>query len=159
GAAVAFGLSAACADEVVVGIQLPLTGPIASFAGPPLKAGIEVAMERLEKSKFLGEGRTLKLLIEDDAADKNQAISLANRFVTRDHVSVMLAPPTTVLASAAAPVANSLETPILTIAVADVVTQVGPWVYKLYMGPDAAMTAVGQYAADKAKVKKVAVVY
>lgn len=157
--AITLGAAAAKADEIVVGIQLPLTGPIASFAGPPLKAGIDVALERLEKSKFLGDGRTLKLLIEDDAADKNQAITLANRFITRDHVSVLLGPPTTVLASAAAPVANSLETPIMTIAVADVVTQVGPWVYKLYMSPDAAMTAVGQYAADKLKVKKVAIVY
>ncbi|MGZ5896658.1 MAG: ABC transporter substrate-binding protein, partial [Xanthobacteraceae bacterium] len=158
-AILALGATAATADEVLVGIQLPLTGPIASFAGPPLKAGVELALERIEKSNFLGDGRKLKVLIEDDAADKNQAISLTNRFVTRDHVSILLGPPTTVLASAAAPVANSLDTPILTIAVADVVTQVGPWVYKLYMSPDAAMTAVGQYATDKLKVKKVALVY
>lgn len=155
----AFGATTALADEIVVGVQLPLTGPIASFAGPPLKAGIDLAFERIEKSNFLGDGRKLKLLIEDDAADKNQAISLANRFITRDQVSILLGPPTTVLASAAAPVANSLDTPILTIAVADVVTQVGPWVYKLYMSPDAAMTAVGRYATDKLKVKKVALVY
>ena len=157
--ALTLGASAAFADEVTVGIQLPLTGPIASFAGPPLKAGLDLALERIEKSNFMGDGRKLKLLIEDDAADKTQAISLTNRFVTRDHVSILLGPPTTVLASAAAPVANSLETPIMTIAVADVVTQVGPWVYKLYMSPDAAMTAVGQYAVDKLKAKKVALVF
>jgi branched-chain amino acid transport system substrate-binding protein len=150
---------AAQADEVSVGVQLPLTGPIASFAGPPLKAGFEVALERIEKTKFLGEGRKLNLIIEDNAADKTQVIALANRFVQRDHVALMVGPPTTVLAAAAAPVANNLETPILTIAVADVVTKIGPWVYKLYMGPDAAMTAVAKYAVDKAKVKKVAIVF
>jgi branched-chain amino acid transport system substrate-binding protein len=159
GAFLVLGSPAAFADEVSVGVQLPLTGPIASFAGPPLKAGLELALDRIEKSNFLGDGRTLKLLIEDDAADKNQAISLTNRFVTRDRVSILLGPPTTVLASAAAPVANSLDTPILAIAVADVVTQVGPWVYKLYMSPDAAMTAVGKYAIEKLKAKKIALVY
>jgi branched-chain amino acid transport system substrate-binding protein len=147
------------ADEVSVGVQLPLTGPIASFAGPPLKTGFEIALDRIIKTKFLGEGRKLNLILEDDAADKSQVISLTNQFVQRDHVALMVGPPTTVLAAAAAPVANNLETPILTIAVADVITKTGPWVYKLYMGPDAAMTAVGKYAVDKAKVKKVAIVY
>jgi len=149
-------LTPAAADEVVVGVQLPLTGPIASFAGPPLKAGIEVALEQIQSGKLLGEGRTLKVLIEDDAADKSQAINLTNRFITRDQVSVLLGPPTTVLAAAAAPVANNLETPIIAIAVADVVTQTGPWVFKLYMSPDAAMTAVARHAVETLKVKKVA---
>src|SRR5689334_8408089 len=128
--------SPAIADEVTVGIQLPLTGPIASFAGPPLKAGIDVALEQIQQGKLIGEGRSLKVLIEDDAADKSQAISLANRFITRDQAAVLLGPPTTVLAAAAAPVANDLQTPIVAIAVADVVTQTGPWVFKLYMSPD-----------------------
>ena len=149
----------ALADEVTVGVQLPLTGPIASFAGPPLKAGIDIALEQINSGKLLGEGRTLKVLIEDDAADKSQAISLTNRFITRDQVSVLLGPPTTVLAAAAAPVANELQTPIVTIAVADVVTQTGPWVYKLYMSPDAAMTAVARHAVEALHVKKVAIVY
>src|SRR4051812_27902827 len=147
------------ADEVTVGIQLPLTGPIASFAGPPLKAGIDVALEQIQQGKLLGEGRTLKVLVEDDAADKSQVINLTNRFVTRDQVSVLLGPPTTVLAAAAAPVANNLETPIVTIAVADVITQTGPWVFKLYMSPDAAMTAVARHAVDDLKVKRLAIVF
>jgi branched-chain amino acid transport system substrate-binding protein len=147
------------ADEVTVGIQLPLTGPIASFAGPPLKAGIDVALEQIQQGKLLGEGRTLKVLVEDDAADKSQVINLTNRFVTRDQVSVLLGPPTTVLAAAAAPVANNLETPIVTIAVADVITQTGPWVFKLYMSPDAAMTAVARHAVDALKVKRLAIVF
>jgi len=151
--------SPALADEVIVGVQLPLTGPIASFAGPPLKAGIDVALEQIQQGKLLGEGRSLKVLIEDDAADKSQAINLTNRFITRDQVSVLLGPPTTVLAAAAAPVANNLETPIITIAVADVITQTGPWVFKLYMSPDAAMTAVARHAVDVLKTKKVAIVY
>jgi len=151
--------SPAIADEVTVGIQLPLTGPIASFAGPPLKAGIDVALEQIQQGKLIGEGRSLKVLIEDDAADKSQAISLANRFITRDQVAVLLGPPTTVLAAAAAPVANDLQTPIVAIAVADVVTQTGPWVFKLYMSPDAAMTQVARHAVDVLKTRKVAIVY
>jgi branched-chain amino acid transport system substrate-binding protein len=154
-----FGAATAAADEVVIGAQLPLTGPIASFAGPPLKAGYEIALAHINKTGMLGAGRTIKLLIEDDAADKAQAISLATRFISRDKASILVGPPTTVLALAAAPVANNMETPILTIAVADEVIQTGPWVNKLYMNPNAAMTALGKYAVEKLKAKSVALVF
>jgi branched-chain amino acid transport system substrate-binding protein len=146
------------ADEVVVGVQLPLTGPFASFAGPTMKAGLDLAVEHIKKTNLLGDGRSLKVLLEDDATDKSQAISLTNQFVTRDKASVLLGPPTTVLAAAAAPAANSLQTPMMTIAVAPVVTATGPWIYKLYMSPDAAMNALGAYA-DSHSLKKVAIVF
>jgi branched-chain amino acid transport system substrate-binding protein len=158
GVAAAVFASPALADEISVGMQLPLTGPMASFAGPPMKIGAELAVEKINKDGLLGKGTTLKLLLEDDATDKNQAISLTQRFINSDKVPILLGPPTTVLAAAAAPAANNLKTPILTIAVADVVTQAGPWVYKLYLGPDTAMQAMGQYAA-KTNVKTVALVY
>ena len=68
------------ADEVIIGEQYPLSGPMAAFSGPFLKQGAEMAVERINKDQMIGPGRTLKLVIEDNAGDRNQAISLMSKF-------------------------------------------------------------------------------
>src|ERR1700722_1155544 len=77
--------AAAAADEVIIGAQFPLSGPMASYSGPFLRQGAEIARDRIQSEQLLGPGRTLKLLMEDNAGDRNQAISLMNRFATSDN--------------------------------------------------------------------------
>jgi branched-chain amino acid transport system substrate-binding protein len=67
------------ADEVVIAAQYPLSGPMASYSGPFLREGTEIAIQRIDETEMLGKGRTLKVIIEDNAGDRNQAISLMNR--------------------------------------------------------------------------------
>ena len=115
-ASVAIGDPAARAEEVLIGAQLPLSGPLAAFAGPRLRAGVEVAVEEINSSQMLGPGRTIKLSIEDDAGDKTQTIALINKRATVDHVTAILGPTNSALALPAAPVANELKVPMLAIA-------------------------------------------
>jgi len=42
------------ADEVIIGEQYPLSGPMAAFSGPFLKQGAEMAVERINKEQMLG---------------------------------------------------------------------------------------------------------
>ena len=148
----------ASAEEVRVGVILPLTGHLASWGGVPPSRGVQVALDEIAATNMLGAGRTIKAFIEDDASDKTQVITLVNKLVTRDKVSVLLGPSTTVLSSVAAPIANQLKTPIITLAVSEAVTKTGPYAFKIYPGPTQVITAVAEHLVDKAKVKSLVVV-
>jgi branched-chain amino acid transport system substrate-binding protein len=155
-----FGLTTASnAEEVVVGAQFPLSGPMASYSGPFLKSGAEIALKRIKEEQFLGKDRTLKLLIEDNAGDRNQAISLMNRFATADNALAVLGVYGSYLSLPVAPVANELKTPLLAIAVSPAIAQAGPWSFTLLEQPKYSMEPLAALAVDRLKVRKIAIVY
>lgn len=147
------------AEDVVVGAQFPLSGPMASYSGPYLRSGAEIALERINRDQLLGKGRTLKLLIEDNAGDRNQAISLMNRFATADQVVAVLGVYGSFLSLPVAPVANELKTPFLAIAVSPAIPQAGPWSFTLLEQPSVSMSALAALAVDRLKIQNVAIVY
>jgi branched-chain amino acid transport system substrate-binding protein len=155
-------LGATCgarAEEVVVGAQYPLSGAMASYSGPFLREGTELALQRVNETHLLGEGRTLKILIEDNAGDRNQAISLMNRFASADNVIAVLGVYGSFLSLPAAPVANDLKVPFLAIAVSDAISQAGPWSFSLLEPADVQMDTLGKFAVDQLHVKTIALVY
>ena len=126
GLAVLLGAAwSARADDVVIGAQYPLSGPMASYSGPFLREGTLLALERINRDHLLGNGRTLKILIEDNAGDRNQAISLMNRFANGDRVTAVLGVYGSFLSLPAAPVANDLKVPLLAIAISDAIAKAG----------------------------------
>lgn len=155
----AFTAGPALAEQVAVGVVLPMTGALASWAGPPIKRGMQVALDEIASSKMLGPGRSLKVLFEDDASDKTQSITLTNRLITRDKVSLILGPSSSPLAAAAAPVANEHQTPMIAIAVSEAITRTGPWIFKIYQGPGPTITAAAKYLVDHLHAKSVSIVY
>jgi branched-chain amino acid transport system substrate-binding protein len=146
------------ADEVTVGAEVALTGPMASFIGPNLRAGFEVAVDRINRLHLAGNN-TVKLLTEDVASDKSQVIAVTTKFATVDKVSVILGPATTVLGAAAAPVANNLETPIIAIAYATEIVKPNPWAYRAYMRAEASSKSIAEFALDRLKIKSAVLVY
>jgi branched-chain amino acid transport system substrate-binding protein len=157
-AAAAFA-APAFAEDVVVGVVLPMTGALASWAGPPIYRGMQVALDEIASTKMLGDGRNLKVLLEDDASDKTQSITLTNRLIARDKASLILGPSSSPLAAAAAPVANQNKTPMIAIAVSEEITKTGPWIYKIYQGPGPTITAAAKYLVDNLHAKSVTIVY
>ena len=99
--AVALGASAAQAD-VTIGVSLPLTGPTSAL-GIPCKNGI-----LLWPTTVAGE--KLNVIILDDATDPTQGVKNARRFVSEDHVDLMLGSAATPIAVAMAPVAAESHT-------------------------------------------------
>src|SRR5215469_4714176 len=149
----------ALADDVVIGAQYPLSGPMASYSGPFLREGTEIAIKRINETQMLGKDRNLKVIIEDNAGDRNQAISLMNRFATSDNALAVLGVYGSYLSLPAAPVANELKIPFLAIAASPAIVQAGPWSFILIEQPDSSMKIEAQYAAEKLKVKTAASVY
>ena len=146
------------AEDVVIAAQYPLSGPMASYSGPFLKEGTEIAIQRINETKMLGEGRTLKVIIEDNGGDRNQAISLMNRFATTDNALAVLGVYGSYLSLPTAPVANELKIPFLAIAASPAIVQAGPWSFILIEQPDSSMKILADYAANTLKVKTAAMV-
>jgi len=149
---------AARADDVVIGAQYPLSGPMASYSGPFLREGTELALARINRDHLLGPGRTLKVALEDNAGDRNQAISLMSRFANSKAVAV-LGVYGSFLSLPAAPVANDLKMPLLAIAVSDAISQAGPWSFSMLEPADISMNVLAKYAVDRLHIKNVALVY
>lgn len=147
------------ADEVIIAAQYPLSGPMASYSGPFLREGTEIAIKRINETQLLGKDRTLKVIIEDNAGDRNQAISLMNRFATSDNALAVLGVYGSYLSLPAAPVANELKIPFLAIAASPAIVQAGPWSFILIEQPDSSMKIEAQFAADRLKVKTAAMVF
>jgi branched-chain amino acid transport system substrate-binding protein len=152
-------LGAARADEVIIGEQYPLSGPMAAFSGPFLKQGAEMAVERINKEQMLGPGRTLKLVIEDNAGDRNQAISLMSKLANTPGVVAIHGVYGSFLSLPAAPVANDLKIPFLATAVSTQIAAAGPWSFTQLPPALVSMNTIGEFAINKHHIKKVAAIY
>ena len=78
--------SAVTADEIIIGVAGPITGPYASF-GEQLQRGAQMAVKDINAAGGV-LGKTIKLEIGDDACDPKQAVAVANRFVNKGVVFV-----------------------------------------------------------------------
>ena len=143
------------AEEVVIGVQLPLTGPMASWTGPVMRDGIWIGQDQVEQLKLLGEGRTIRVIMGDNASDKTQSITLASKFCDADKVSLMIGPPTTVLAAPVAPVANQKDCPTIALNVGRESSSVGPWIFKAYDDPEKVMDGIARYVATQVRPKSI----
>jgi branched-chain amino acid transport system substrate-binding protein len=148
----------AAAAEINVGVILALTGDY-GYSGVTEREGMEIAMAEIEADEPLGTDK-LKLLIEDDASDKSQVINLLNRFALRDKVPIILGPTSSFEGVVAAPIANNLKVPLLTVsATSPVMTTSGEWGFKAVANAVDIIPAVATYAATKMKVKTVVTVH
>jgi branched-chain amino acid transport system substrate-binding protein len=106
--AVAFGAAGAAQADVTIGISLPLTGPTSAL-------GIPCKNELALWPTSVG-GEKLNLIILDDATDPTQGVKNARRFVTEDHVDLMLGSAATPIAVAMAPIAAEAHTVQLSLS-------------------------------------------
>lgn len=156
-AALVFAAPVARAQEVVIGVPMALTGPYA-FVGVPIRNGIVMGLEEAQASGMLGSLK-LKLVQEDTASEKAQAISLTSRMAVRDKALLIMGPTSSIEGTAAAPVANDLQVPLFSSAVSPDVTKAGKWSFKVTASPAVIMGALGDYVVAKIKPKTAVMVF
>ena len=122
-AAAAIAASGAALADITIGVVAPLTGP-ASGLGIP--AGNEV---KLWPKEIAGE--KLNVIVLDDASDPTNGVKIAQKFVTQDHVDVIMGSVATPVAAAIAQVADESKTPQL--AWSPVATPAGKdhWLFRM----------------------------
>ena len=94
-------------DAIVIGMSLPMTGPVADRAVPGFE-GYEYWVDELNANGGL-LGRPVELSVLDDQFDQQTAVSDYNRLISQDKVDLVLGTFSSDLNIAVAPVAERFE--------------------------------------------------
>jgi branched-chain amino acid transport system substrate-binding protein len=124
--AAAIGLMVAAGNvwaDLTIGVDLPLTGPAAAL-GIPVKQGIALWPTTIA-------GEKVNLIVLDDASDVTQGVKNARRFVSEDHVDVIIGSVATPVGVAISDVAAEAHTVQLVLAPVDLPAGRGEWTFRL----------------------------
>ena len=121
------GVQGAYAD-VQIGILTPLTGAGSRY-GQEQRVAIDMFLEKY--SDLGGAGGKLVPIIYDTRWSGTEAISLARKLIDSDQVAVIIGPMSSSESEVALPVANRMETPIITPTAAKpgIATANRPWAF------------------------------
>jgi branched-chain amino acid transport system substrate-binding protein len=76
--------------EIIIGTHVDLSGPLAPW-GAAVSNGLTLAMEEANRAGGVN-GRTLRLMVKDDASDQTQAASAVRELVIKDRAFAILSP-------------------------------------------------------------------
>lgn len=153
GAALIALATPAIAEQPTVVIMQSLTGP-AAFMGAGVSEGMAMAFaEANEKAEF-GAGKSVRVLVEDDASDRTQALTLITRHANAPEVRMILGPTSGAVAIAGAELGNRLELPIVTLTNNLDIPGAGPWGFISTQPPRQMMSYLADFAADTRKVER-----
>jgi len=85
--ALAFASSAAAQDNILIGVQVPTTGPEATY-GQDMANAVVIAQEELNKSGGV-LGKRLAMVIGDSACDPQQSVNAASKLVSQKVIGVV----------------------------------------------------------------------
>ena len=155
GLTIAASLTAARAEDVVVGFVLPMTGPVAS-TGKQEKAGAELYMAQHGATVA---GKTIKLVIKDDGGAPDVAKRLSQDLVSNDHAAALMGYGLTPLALAAAPIATEAKVPeIVTAAATAAITEKSPFIVRTSYTLPQACAPMAEWAYKNGIKKVVSIV-
>jgi branched-chain amino acid transport system substrate-binding protein len=110
------GPSAKDNGDVVIGADLPLSGPLAAFGGFQ-KWGYQRAVDTVNSQggiQISGQKRLVRLVVLDDATNPNTAVANVETLVSRHGAVALLGSCTPQLVNAGAIVAERLQVPMVT---------------------------------------------
>jgi branched-chain amino acid transport system substrate-binding protein len=117
----------ASAQEVKIGLLLPLTGPFTS-TGHQIEAAAKLYMQQNGDTVA---GKKVHLVIKDDAGVAETNKRLAQELIVREHVSVLAGFGLTPLALATAPLATQAKVPEVVMAAAtSIITEQSPYIVR-----------------------------
>jgi len=100
------------AEEVLIGLNFELSGPVAVYGQTKLN-GIKIALEEINANGGI-LGKPVKLIEYDNKSEDAEALNLATRLMTEDKVVAMIGPVTSGRVLVAVPVAEQFKVPLVT---------------------------------------------
>ncbi|RMG87157.1 MAG: ABC transporter substrate-binding protein [Chloroflexi bacterium] len=117
-------------ETVTIGAIFGQTGRIAVYGVGQTQA-VELAVQHINESGYLGEGTTLEVIFEDSAGDIDQAIAAMTKLVEQDEVLAVIGPTLSTEAFSADPIAQENGTPVLGVSnTANGITDMGEFVFR-----------------------------
>lgn len=144
------------ADEVKIGVVLPLSGALSGY-GQPSQKGVTL-INGMEPT--LANGDTVKLIIIDDKSDKVEAANAMQRLVSSDKVDAVIGEVTSTNTLAMTKMAEDTKTPLISpTATNDRVTRNREYVSRVCFS-DSFQGVVGANLASRdLKAKKAAIMF
>ena len=144
-------MARAADGPVKIGLILPMTGPTQS-TGIQSQAAARLFMQQHGSAVA---GRTIELIVRDDAGVPDNTRRLAQELVVRDKISVLLGFGLTPLALATAPVATQAKIPmVVTVAATSSIMDASPFIVRVSQTVGQEAVVMAEWAA-KNGVKKV----
>ena len=138
-------------DTIKIGLVLPMTGPFAS-TGKQIAAGANLLIS--QRGNKAG-GKTVELIVKDDAGNADSTKRLVQELVVNDGVKILAGFGLTPLALAAAPVSVQAKMPMIVMGAAtSIVTERSPYIARSGMAAPALTMGVANWA-PKNGIKKV----
>jgi branched-chain amino acid transport system substrate-binding protein len=152
------GAAPAAAAEWRVGAYLSLSGPQTQF-GTDTREGIELAVDEVNKAGGV-KGKPIKLLVEDDKSNQQEATNKVLQLIDRDKAVALLGEVASSISKAAGIVANKKKIPMISPSSTHPdVTKVGPFVFRVCFTDDAQGPVGARFVAKTLQKKKVAILF
>jgi branched-chain amino acid transport system substrate-binding protein len=146
------------ASEWRVGVFASLSGPQTQF-GQETREGIELAMDQVNKEGGI-KGRPVKLLVEDDKSNPQEATNKVLQLIDRDKAVALLGEVQSSISKAAGIIASRKKIPMISPSSTNLdVTKVGPFVFRACFTDDAQGPAGARFIARTLQKKRVAILF
>lgn len=159
-----FGGIALAAATVACGtdrpIRIGLAGPFGELRAAAMRVAAELAVRELNAAGGV-RGRPLELVVLDDSGRAERAVEVARTFANDPTVVAVVGHLTSGATMAAAPVYGGQQ-PVLVIspsASSPLVTDAGPWVFRVCPTDELHGTRLAAWARDRLRASRAAVLY
>lgn len=143
-------------EPINIGVINSLTGRFDSI-GLAVQKGLEMAVEEINGKGGIN-GRTIKLLVEDDASKTEQAVRAFEKLANESKVPVIIGPLSSGASVATMPLANKYQVvEIPPVAGDPALTRDDDYVFRVYTTDEITARDVVKYAIERFKAKRVAV--
>jgi len=146
-------------ETVTIGVVFGLSGPISVYGGPQQQA-VQLAVDEINASGYLGEGTTLVAMFEDSAGDAEQAIAAMTKLVEEDQVVAVIGPTLSTEAFSADPVAQENGTVVMGVSNTAIgLTDMGDFVFRDSLPESSVIPGTIAQATEVLGLEKVGVLY
>ncbi|MDH5770495.1 MAG: ABC transporter substrate-binding protein [Candidatus Bathyarchaeota archaeon] len=119
-------------EHIKIGVSYPLSGVVA-YEGRHCLDGTLLAVKEINEAGGIGGRYMIELVVEDDKCDPTEGATIAEKFITKDRVDIIVASFCSAVTLAMAPVAE--ENDVLFVnanSIADSITEQGwEWVFRV----------------------------
>lgn len=145
-------------ETVKVGVLFGLSGDIAVY-GAGQKQGVQLAVDQINATNYLGEGRTLEALYEDTGATAEGANTAMDSVIGKGVVAV-IGPTLSTQALSADPIAQDKGIPVLGVSnTANGITEMGNYVFRDSLPEASVIPGTIAQATEILGLKKVGVLW
>ncbi len=143
---------------ILVGYYGDLSGRTSSF-GQSTKNGVEMAADEINKAGGIN-GRTIKIITEDDQGEPNKAATVVTKLINQDKVQALLGEVASSNSLAAAPKAQEAKVPMISPSSTNpAVTQVGDYIFRVCFIDPFQGEVMAKFSANNLKAKRAAILY